>query len=70
MGLKADLVFLNPDYIEEDDKKFSIFTGIFPNIVETMKNALNIADNIIILLPGFIDIHEIPILFNMFWNHS
>jgi hypothetical protein len=66
LGLKADLVFLNPDYIEEDDKKFSIFTGIFPNIVETMKNALNIADNIIILFPAFIDIHEIPILFNMF----
>jgi len=60
-----DLVFLNPEIIENCNKeKFSIFTDITPDITATLLKSFNLCKNIILCLPKFTKINEIATLFS------
>ena len=67
--IKADLVFLNPDFETETkdaDESFCIFKHVSPNLTDSLKKAYEIASNIIILLPKYTAISEIAKLFATF----
>ncbi len=65
-GKKVDLIFLAMEYenMRNSNENFCLFSNLFPNIRKTVENSMAICENFIMILPKFVDISELALLFS------
>ena len=62
--LKAEVIFVNP--CVKDESYVDLFKDTTPDLKTVVENSLNIAPNLIIMVPKNIDFHQIA---SMFYNY-
>ena len=62
---RIDLIFLAMEYenVKNPNENFCLFANILPDIRKTIENAMSITENIVLILPKYVDISELALLF-------
>jgi len=62
---KIDAVVITMDYenLKTSTESFCLFANLVPDIRKTLENAFRITENVVLIVPKFVDVSELALLF-------